>query len=435
MTLEMGLAPLKAQPPAITHQPASQSVRPGATVIFTVGVVGGGPFDYQWQCNGTNLPNGIITTVAGRDPKLRAKVGRSGDGGPAISASLINPTGIAVDAFENLFIGQASDPHVEASVRKVDTNGIIRTIEGARGTGGVSIALATDAAGNLYVAGQADEKVHKVDTKGKVSTVAGSWSYGNFAGDSGNSGDGGPATRAQFHGPFGLALDSSGNLFIADCYNQRVRKVSAQGIITTVAGNGRQGYSGDGRAATDAQLYWPKGLAVDASGNLFIVDTGNNRIRKVRTNGIITTVAGGGTASEQSSGPATNASLYTLSGGVALDSPGNLFIADCYKQLVLKVSAQGIITTVAGNGRQGYSGDGGSATNARLFFPQGLALDGYGNLFVADMCGQIRKVGNTQGPVLVLNNVTAGNAGNYLVVVTGHGGSVTSSVATLAVGD
>jgi hypothetical protein len=198
MTLEMGLAPLKAQPPAITHQPASQSVRPGATVIFTVGVVGGGPFDYQWQCNGTNLPNGIITTVAGRDPKLRAKVGRSGDGGPAISASLINPTGIAVDAFENLFIGQASDPHVEASVRKVDTNGIIRTIEGARGTGGVSIALATDAAGNLYVAGQADEKVHKVDTKGKVSTVAGSWSYGNFAGDSGNSGDGGPATRAQW---------------------------------------------------------------------------------------------------------------------------------------------------------------------------------------------------------------------------------------------
>jgi hypothetical protein len=146
--LEMGLALLKAQSPAITHQPASQSVRPGATVIFSVEVGGAGPFDCQWQCNGTNLPNGIITAVAGSGNGT--KDGRSGDGGPATSATLINPTAVAVDAFENLFIAEVGCgpvPSVEAGVRKVDTNGIIRTIEGATGFGGASIALLTDDAG------------------------------------------------------------------------------------------------------------------------------------------------------------------------------------------------------------------------------------------------------------------------------------------------
>ena len=217
--------------------------------------------------------------------------------------------------------------------------------------------MAVDASGNLYIADTGNNRIRKVSATGIITTVAGN-------GSAGYSGDGGPATSAQLDGPEGVAVDGSGNLYIADTCNNRIRKVSATGIITTVAGNGSAGYSGDGGPATSAQLSLPAGVAVDGSGNLYIADSGNNRIRKVSATGIITTVAGNGSPGYSGDGgPATSAQLNQPA-GVAVDASGNLYIADSSNNRIRKVSATGIITTVAGNGFDGYSGDGGPATSA-----------------------------------------------------------------------
>jgi hypothetical protein len=346
-----------------------------------------------------------------------------------------------VDAFENLFIagvggGSRGDPRFTPSgVRKVDTNGIIVTIPGATGEAGSFIGLATDASSNLFVAsqGQIESKVRKVDANGQVSTVAGRAEEDGLAGH-GYSGDGGPAAIAELRGPSGAAVDGAGNLFIADEFNDRVRKVSTKGIITTVAGNGRQGYSRDGRRAIHTQLDYPCGVAVDASGNLFIAEDGRGKrlIRKVNPMGIITVVAGGGSNRISDGLAATNVDLDIVSGGLAVDGFGNLFFSTLHQ--IRKVGTNGIITTVAGDSRQGCSGEGGPATSASLGLSRELALDRFGNLFIADdYCGRIRKVGNTQGPALVLHNASAVDSGGYRVVVTGAGGNVTSSVATLDV--
>ncbi len=239
-----------------------------------------------------------------------------------------------------------------------------------------------------------------------------------MAGDGifGFSGDGDPATSASLRDPFGVALDGAGNLFIADRFNQRIRRVdAATGIITTVAGDGPTGigaggFSGDGGPATSASLNSPFGVAVDGAGNLFIADTLNNRIRKVDTSGIITTVAGNGSFGfSGDGGPATSASLHEPF-GVALDGSGNLFIADRFNQRIRRVdAATGIITTVAGDGPTGigaggFSGDGGPATSASLSFPFGVALDGSGNLFIADFSNsRIRKVSFLNPPAVSLS--------------------------------
>ena len=228
-----------------------------------------------------------------------------------------------------------------------------------------------------------------------------------------------------------MVVDATGNLFIADGFS-RVRKVGTNGIITTVAGNGTNGYSGDGGAATNAELFWPSGVAVDATGNLFIADTYNQRIRKVGTNGIITTVAGNGTNGYSGDGSvATNAELY-YPVGVAVYATGNLFIADFWNNRIREVGTNGIITTVAGNGTFGYTGDGSVATNAELYYPRGVAVDATGNLLIADKGNnRIRKVVSpaisVTGPTLVLNDVGFGNAGTYSVVVSSPYGSTTSS--------
>ena len=177
-------------------------------------------------------------------------------------------------------------------------------------------------------------------------------------------------------------MDKAGNVFIADADNNRIRKVSSKGIITTVAGTGASGYSGDGGPATDAQLSDPHGLTVDGVGNLFIADLDNNRIRKVSSKGIITTVAGTGEEGYSGDGgPARKARLHEPD-GLAVDAAGNLFIVD--KGRIRKVSSDGIISTVAGTGEEGYSGDGGPARKARLYSPSGVAVDGAGLVYVAD---------------------------------------------------
>jgi sugar lactone lactonase YvrE len=230
-----------------------------------------------------------------------------------------------------------------------------------------------------------------------------------------------------------LALDAAGNLIFSD-YNY-LRKLGTNGLLTPLAGTGYGDYSGDGGPATQASLDGPSGVAADPAGDVFIADTGNQRIRRVDTNGVITTVAGNGTNGYSGDGgAATNARFYNPS-GVAVDAAGDLFIADTLNHRIRKVDINGIITTVAGSGVSGYAGDGGAATNAKLAQPNGLAMDGVGNLFIADTYNhRIRKVSPFASlPTLTLNNLATNNAGDYQVIVTGASGSVTSSVVTLTV--
>jgi sugar lactone lactonase YvrE len=253
--------------------------------------------------------------------------------------------------------------------------------------------VAVDVFGDIFIADQQNSRIRKVSASGIITTVAGNGTYGF-------SGDGGPATSAELNGPSGVAVDASGDIFIADSYNNRIRKVLASGIITTVAGNGIRGFSGDGGPATSAELGTPGGVAVDGSGDIFVADTGNSRIRKVSPSGIITTVAGDGVPvlstyvfMSGDGGPATSAELNAPS-GVAVDAFGDIFIADSGNDanFVREVSASGIITSVAGNGIQGFSGDGGPATSAELS-PWAVAVDGSGDIFIADSYNnRIRKV-------------------------------------------
>ena len=420
LLMEVAQVTLRAQLPTITNQPIGQAVWVGGNATFAVGVSGTGPFTYQWQLNSSSVPNGIITTVAGG--------GSGGDGGAATSASLSQIYGdVAVDTSGNLFIPDFFNNRV----RKVSTSGIITTVAGGGGGGDGGAAtnasldlpqgVAMDVSGNLFIADHDNNRVRKVSTSGIITTVAGN-------GTSGYLGDGGAATNANLS-PTGVAVDASGNLFIADQDNSRVRKVSTNGIITTIAGGGG---GGDGGAAANASLSHPFDVKIDSYGNLFIADTVNQRIRKVSTNGIINTVAGGGSGGD--GGAATNASLNYPS-GVALDNAGNIFIADTDNHCIRKVDTNGIITTVAGNrGYSGNYGDGGPATNALFYYTYGIAVDASGNLFVSDEANKrIRKVTNTQGPSLALNNLTLTDAGSYQVVVIGSSGSVTSSVANLIV--
>jgi len=341
-------------------------------------------------------PGGIITTVTG-DGRYRY----FGDGGPATSASVAWPSGIAVDSADNLYIADSSNHRT----RKVSAAGTITTVAGDgfkdasihgrySGDGGPATSasldspsgVAMDWAGSLYIADTQNHRIRKVSPGGAIATFAGNGAY-KFAGD------GQAATLASLSSPKGVAVDLAGNLYTADYWNNRIRKISAGGIITTAAGNGTPGFSGDGGPATSASLDWPKDVAVDLAGNLYTADYSNNRIRKISPGGIITTVAGGGSVLNLGDGgPATSASLSDPS-GVAVDSAGNLYIADVYHNRIRKVSPGRIITTVAGNGTRGFSGDDGPATSASLDWPSGVAADSAGSLYIADTDNhRIRKV-------------------------------------------
>ena len=306
--------------------------------------------------------------------------------GPAINAQLYSPEGVAVDSAGNLYIAD----HGNNRIRKV-SNGVITTVAG-NGTPGFSgdkgpptnaqlfapSGIAVDTLGNLYVADSINNRVREV-SNGVITTVAGN-------GTGGLGGDNGLATSAELNGPSGVAVDSAGNLYIADTGSNRIRRVS-NGVITTVAGGGpllpNPGpFPGpaDNVPATKIELQLPAGVAVDSAGNLYIADSGTGRIYKV-SNGLITTVAGGG-LSFGDGGPATSGGLaYPM--GVAVDSAGNLYIADSSNHRIRKVS-NGVIATVAGNGTPGSSGDNGPATSAQLYLPMGIALDSTGNLYIAD---------------------------------------------------
>jgi hypothetical protein len=396
----------------------------GSTTILSASVSGPGPFLYEWVVDGSNLINNAITTVAGS-----GLTPFSGDGGAATNAGMNSPLNMAVDSLGDLYIPDTGNNRI----RRVDTNGIITTVAG-NGTNGFAgdgnaatkaelsgpRGLSLDPFGNMFFADSLNEFIRKVDTNGIITTVAGTRGHGF-------SGDGGPATNAVFNSPTFVAADKFGNLFIADSGDARVRKVSTNGIINTVAGKGTTVYSGDGGPATNAGVA-PVALAVDGFGNLFIADPRNNRVRKVNSNGIITTVAGNGSpAFAGDGGPATNASL-SAPGGVSADGFGNLFIADTSNGRIRKVDTNGIITTVAGGAGSGFSGDGGAATNAALSSPGSATPDAFGNLYIADTTNnRIRKVFTSLS--LTLTNLTTNNSGSYQFVVTSPYGSTTSSVS------
>ena len=321
--------------------------------------------------------------------------GFSGDGDPAVTAQLRGPAGVAVDSAGNLFIADSGNDRI----RRVDPSGTISTIAGTRqrrfsGDNGPAtqarlhapFGLATDNAGNLFIADYWNHRIRRVDPTGTISTIAGT-------GERGHSGDGGPAVAARLNSPDGIVVDSAGNLFIADSSNHRIRRVGPLGTITTIAGTGAWGFGGDNGPATQARLHAPSGLATDNAGNLFIADTRNQRIRRVDPSGTITTVAGTGeTGFSGDGGPAVAARL-NIPTGIAVDRAGNLFITDSWNSRIRRVDPSGTITTIAGTGRVGFSGDGGPAVAARLGYPEGVALDGSGNLYVNDRLNQrIRRV-------------------------------------------
>jgi uncharacterized protein (TIGR03437 family) len=361
-------------------------------------------------------PAGIISTVAGvvTGAGFPPQFGYSGDGGPANKAEINEPSGVAVDSLGDVYIADTFN----ARIREISPAGIINTVAGTgelnySGDGGLATSarlspygLSTDASGNLYVAEQANNRVRKISPGGIVTGAAGN-------GVQGYSGDGGPAVSAELNNPYGVAVDTAGNLYIADRGNNRVRMISSAGLITTIAGNGTLGYSGDDAAATSARLFGTSSVAVDPSGAVYIADSFNSRIRRVSKTGIITTVAGNGvTGYSGDGGPATSASLSEPF-GVILDGSGNLYIADTYNNRIRKVSSTGIISTIAGTGIAGFSGDGGPAVSAMIYDPFAIAIDGSGNLFIADSeNNRIREVSPEGIISTIAGNGKTGYAGD-----------------------
>jgi len=362
-----------------------------------------------------------ISTLAGDGMK-----GYSGDGGPAALARLYYAEGVAIDAAGNLYIADTYNDRI----RKVTPQGIISTVvgngsQGYSGDGGPATlaqlsypkAVAFDAAGNLYIADFDNNRIRKVTAgTGVITTFAGKGTWGY-------SGDGGLATNAQLYHPNDIAFDGVGNLYIADMANHRIRKVDTSGMITTVAGIGMPGYSGDGGLALSAMLQYPSNVALDAKGDLYIVDSSNNRIRKV-TAGMINTIAGSSTVAGYGGdgGPATSAKL-SLPNDIVFDSNGILYIADSLNHRIRAVDPSGIISTVAGSAANGYGGDGGPATSAKLYEPKGIAVDAEENLYIADFNNlRIRQVNNP--PVVLLTGAGAPlTYGNPIALVASVAGN------------
>src|SRR6266516_4772049 len=358
---------------------------------------------------------GIISTVAGDGGDIFG-----GDGGPATATSVV-PIDIFVDPGGNLYLADAS-----YRVRKVNGDGIITTIacngtSGFTGDGGPATAascapyrVARDSAGNLYVADGSSRRIRKVSAAGIITTVAG-------RGTGQSSGDGGPATLAELIQPLGVAVDPAGNVYIADEGSNRIRKVNTAGTITTIAGNGKEGFSGDGGPATSAELNDPRGVAVDPAGNVYIADEGSNRIRKVNTAGIISTIAGNDTQGfSEDGGPATSASLNNPR-EVAVDLAGNVYISDAGNFRIRKVNPAGVISTVAGRGTSGFTGDGGPASSAQLV-PRGVAVGVQADLYIADGRLRIRRVDNLGLP----------RVGSFAQIASGAGWKTTIVLVNLS---
>ncbi len=376
-----------------------------------------------------------IKTVAGI---LGFSFGYAGDGGPATQAQFWGLFNLTVDSAGNIYIAD----QLNDRIRKV-SGGTINTIvgdglAGYYGDNGAATSaeadeptgVAIDSGGNLYIADYNNQVIRKVTSGGTITTVAGD----NGAG-AGYSGDNAAAISAQLDQPITVVLDSAGNMYIADTTNNRIRKVTAVDgailstcstttggvtsftncpVITTLAGSDLEGYQGDGGEAIDALLDTPVGIAVDSAGNVYFSDSENHVIRKIATNGIITTIAGDGAPTGSTNplgdgGPATHASLFYPK-GITLDQQGNLYIADYTNQRIRKVLPNGIIQTIAGVGLAGSYGDGGYANQAESNFPTGVAVDNAGNVYIADSANYVVRELNPITPSINTGGVVTASA-------------------------
>ncbi len=393
-----------------------------------------------------NTAQHIITTVAGNGIK-----GVSEDGGLAVESTLVFPWSVAVDPDGNLYLSDTSDYPLSGyilsrRVRKVDSAGVISTAAGNRyefygDDGGVAkagqfneiLGVGVGAGSNVYVTNDMvlepnNQRVRQVNFAGDLSTLAGT-------GIPGFSGDSALATAAQLQDPVGITGDALGNVFIADSTNNRIRKVDRFGTITTYAGNGASGFSGDGGPAADAGLYLPEGVALDGAGNLYVADSAHYRIRKIDAAPPhnIVTVAGNGTfGNGGDNGQATLAQIGFVH-SVAIDPAGNLYIADRNNNKIRKVDLSGTITTVAGNGafcgnEPCPTGDGGPAVAAQLNSPEGVALDAAGNLYIADgFNNRVRKITAGANGTIDPTDTISTVAGDGTKAYGGDGGAATSA--------
>jgi len=355
----------------------------------------------------------IITTVAGSGAR-----GYAGDGSPAVSAKFDAPTSLATDGSGNVYIND----QLNNCVRKVAPSGIVTTIAGKgpdstgyTGDGGPATSaklssnwgIATDAGGNIYITDQNNNCIRKVNTSGIISTIAGTGTAGFW-------GDGGAATAALLHTPIGIAVDGAGNIYVGDADNWRIRMINTSGVISTIAGNGAPGYSGDGGSALMANVGNTFGLATDAYGNIYFcdVDPPYNRIRKISASGTITTVAGTNSAGYSGDGMMAVTAELDEPTGVFVDNSGDIYIADYNNNRIRNVNASGIINTIAGTGTTGFSGDGNLAINAKLNNPLYVTMD-HANaiLYLTDFSNvRIRMVSNAN-----VVNFTNGKSQNLTV--------------------
>jgi uncharacterized protein (TIGR03437 family) len=361
--------------------------------------------------------SGIISTIAGNGFKAI-----SPNGGAASSAILAAPTKVAIDNNGNLLIADWNNQLLE---RVTLSNGTISAIAGIgraaytgdnvpAATAGLNFpqGITTDHSGNIYFSDTFNERIRKIDTTGTITTIAG-------IGQSGYQGDGGQALKANLSVPQGLRFDPSGNLVFADSNNHVIRSISPQGIITTIAGTGTPGYNHDGVPATQSQLYKPTDVAFDAAGNLYIADSVNNRVRRVDLNKNITTVAGTGTGGFSGDGVATSVQLFTPT-GINFDNSGNLMIADRDNNRLRILTPTGQIKTIAGDGVQRLNGDGSLAMTASMAAPEGVVMDGAGNIFIADSRNdRIREILGAPA--------TFSTSAGPLTFAASSGGPVTSS--------
>ena len=329
--------------------------------------------------------------------------------------------GVAVDKKGNVYISRRDNNIVS----RIDQKGNMTSYAGNGSSGfsgdgdkanqaklNVPAGLAFDKRGNLFIADRNNHRIRKVDSRGIITTIAGT-------GIAGFSGDGGPATKAQLNHPSGIAFDNKGNLFFSDRSNERT--IDSSGKIHTYAGNGKEGFKGDSGPALEASLDKPFGIAFDRKGNLYIADRGNNRVRKVNTQGIMTTIAGdGGFFFSGDNGPAYRASVAGPT-GVVVDDQGILYIADRNNNRIRAVDSQGMITTIAGTGQQDYNGDAEVARETNLYLPFGVALKPDGSLLVIDRSHyRIRSVDLKRGSIKTI-------AGNGKKMFAGDGGPATGA--------
>ncbi len=358
--------------------------------------------------------SGIMTTVAGNGTVCASSTSTCGDGGKATAAMFNAPSAVAVDAAGNLYIADSGDNRIREVIA---STGIISTIAGsgvacanptaACGDGKAAttaqlnypLGVAVDRLGNIGIADTGDRRIRAIPTgKTTIFTYAGT---GNPCNVQAGCGDGGPASKATLSSPTQLAVDTLENLYVADGPENRIRKINSNASISTVVGTGNQGFGGDGGVPKAATLDLPRGVAVAASGNLYIADSGNQRVRAIVKN-VVSSLAGGGLGGD---GSASTSAILGGDRAVAVDSAGNLYIADTFNNRIRMVTPgnpPGNITTIAGTGLAGYTGDGQAATKATLNSPLGLTIDNSNNIYVADSLNGVVRLINSSGVITTI---------------------------------